>query len=122
MSRPGEVPNAAEAATTAPHAPRPASTTPPLTGAGHAAARVKVAVRDLSFFYGATQALRGITLEFLENRVTAIIGPSGCGKSTLIKAINRIAEVAGDVRVEGDVLLDGRSVFGHGGRVLRCWA
>ena len=47
-----------------------------------------------------------------ENRVTAIIGPSGCGKSTLIKAINRIGEVAGEVRIEGDVLLDGTSVYG----------
>jgi phosphate transport system ATP-binding protein len=74
----------------------------------------KVAVRDLSFYYGPTQALQGVSLEVLENRVTAVIGPSGCGKSTLIKTMNRISEIAGDTRVEGDVLLDGRSIFDQG--------
>src|SRR5206468_7790156 len=71
----------------------------------------KVSITDLSFFYGTTQALRDVSIELLENRVTAIIGPSGCGKSTLIKSINRIAEVGGGVRVEGDVRLDGRSIL-----------
>src|SRR6059036_3007809 len=71
----------------------------------------KISVERLSFFYGTTQALREISLKILEKRVTAIIGPSGCGKSTLIKTMNRIAEVGGNVRIEGDVLLDGRSIF-----------
>ena len=89
----------------------PSATGPPLPPGATARALCKVAIRDLRFFYGETQALRGVSLDVLENRVTAIIGPSGCGKSTLIKSINRIAEVGGNVRVEGDVLLDGRSIF-----------
>ena len=71
----------------------------------------KVSIKDLSFYYGLTQALKGVSIEFDENRVTAVIGPSGCGKSTLIKTINRISEIAGNVRVEGDVRLDGHSIL-----------
>jgi phosphate transport system ATP-binding protein len=77
-----------------------------------AASTCKIAVESLNFFYGATQALRNISLELLEHRVTAIIGPSGCGKSTLIKSINRIAELSDNVRIEGDVRVDGHSIFG----------
>ncbi|HZI93091.1 MAG TPA: phosphate ABC transporter ATP-binding protein PstB [Patescibacteria group bacterium] len=76
-----------------------------------AVAPPKVSIRDLNFFYGATQALRGISLDVQEHKVTAVIGPSGCGKSTLIKTINRIAEIAGNVRIEGEVRLDGQSVL-----------
>ncbi len=72
----------------------------------------KIEIRNLSYWYGPHQAIQDVTIAIPENRVTAIIGPSGCGKSTLIKAINRIGEVAGEVRIEGDVLLGGESVYG----------
>jgi phosphate transport system ATP-binding protein len=49
-----------------------------------------------------------------DKTVTAVIGPSGCGKSTLIKSINRIGEISNEIRIEGDVLLDGQSVYGSG--------
>jgi phosphate transport system ATP-binding protein len=73
----------------------------------------KIEIKNLSYWYGPHQALQDVTITIPENRVTAIIGPSGCGKSTLIKAINRIGEVAGEVRIEGDVMLDGASVYGR---------
>ena len=47
------------------------------------AAPVKVAVKNLEFFYGESRALKGINLSLYANKVTAFIGPSGCGKSTL---------------------------------------
>jgi phosphate transport system ATP-binding protein len=75
------------------------------------AANNKVEVRELTFHYGLVRALHRVNLQIPECRVTAIIGPSGCGKSTFIKAINRIAEVTDAVRIEGDVLLDGASVY-----------
>ena len=77
-----------------------------------AASPSKISVEGLNFYYGSTRALQDISLEILDRRVTAIIGPSGCGKSTLIKSINRIAELADNVRIDGDVRLDGRSIFG----------
>ncbi len=53
----------------------------------------KVSIRDLDFFYGASKALKNITLPLYDNKTTAFIGPSGCGKSTLLRAINRIYEL-----------------------------
>ena len=53
--------------------------------AGNSHDNVKVAVRNLDFYYGSHRALKGISLSVLRNKVTAIIGPSGCGKSTLLR-------------------------------------
>jgi len=72
----------------------------------------KVEIRSLAYFYGKEQALFGVDMAIPDKQVTAIIGPSGCGKSTLIKAINRIGEISNDIRIEGDVRLDGSSVYG----------
>jgi phosphate transport system ATP-binding protein len=77
-------------------------------------ARVKVAFRDMGFWYPGRRALAGVTLDVPERRVTAIIGPSGCGKSTLIKSINRIAEIGTDIRIEGKILLDDEDLYAPG--------
>ena len=70
-----------------------------------------IEIKALSYYYGDHRAVEGVSLDIHRNEVLALIGPSGCGKSTLIKAINRISEVSNEVRVEGDVLLDGKSVY-----------
>jgi phosphate transport system ATP-binding protein len=72
---------------------------------------VKVAIEDLSFFYGATQALKNISLPLYKNKVTAFIGPSGCGKSTLLRVLNRIYELYPNQRAEGEVLMDGNNIL-----------
>ena len=72
---------------------------------------LKLAARDLSFFYGDFQALHDITLDFYTNQVTALIGPSGCGKSTLLRCINRMNDLIPYSRVEGELLLDERNVY-----------
>jgi phosphate transport system ATP-binding protein len=72
---------------------------------------VKVAINDLSFFYGATKALKNISLPLYSNKVTAFIGPSGCGKSTLLRVLNRIYELYPNQRAEGEVLLDGENIL-----------
>ncbi|MFO1462951.1 MAG: phosphate ABC transporter ATP-binding protein PstB [bacterium] len=73
--------------------------------------KTKVLVQGLDYFYGPEQALFSVSMDIPDKQVTAIIGPSGCGKSTLIKAINRIGEISNEIRVQGDVLLDGESVY-----------
>ncbi len=73
--------------------------------------RVKISVRNLSFYYGGTQALRDNSLEILENRVTAFIGPSGCGKSTHIRTYNRMFELYPGQRATGEVILDGENIL-----------
>jgi phosphate transport system ATP-binding protein len=75
------------------------------------ALRPKLRIRDLNFYYGDYQALKGITLDVPENRVTAFIGPSGCGKSTLLRTFNRMYSLYPDQRAEGEVSLDGVNVL-----------
>ncbi len=89
-------------------APAPTPTSAPAPTAGPEPA---IAIRDLDFWYGAKQALRGITLDILPHEVTAFIGPSGCGKSTLLRCLNRMNDLIPETRVEGSVLLDGREVY-----------
>jgi phosphate transport system ATP-binding protein len=76
--------------------------------------KIKMATRNMSFYYRDFKALEDITLEFSENQVTALIGPSGCGKSTYIRALNRMNDIIPGTRVEGDVFLDGENIYASG--------
>src|SRR5690349_3376156 len=70
--------------------------------------------RALNAYFGATHAVRDVSLGFPEHEVTAIIGPSGCGKSTLLRCLNRMHETVPLARVEGEVLFHGRDIYGAG--------
>ncbi|RLB82206.1 MAG: phosphate ABC transporter ATP-binding protein [Deltaproteobacteria bacterium] len=76
--------------------------------------KIKMATRNMSFYYGDFKAIEGITLEFSENQVTALIGPSGCGKSTFLRSLNRMNDIIPGTRVEGDVFLDGENIYASG--------
>jgi len=76
--------------------------------------RVKIQVRNLNFFYGKKQALKDINMDIYENQVTALIGPSGCGKSTFIRLFNRMNELIPHTSHNGEILLDGKDIFGQG--------
>jgi phosphate transport system ATP-binding protein len=71
----------------------------------------KIEVRNLSFYYGASQALKEISLSLPDRTVTAFIGPSGCGKSTLLRCFNRIYELYPRQRAQGEILLDGENIL-----------
>jgi phosphate transport system ATP-binding protein len=73
--------------------------------------KVKVDIRGLSFYYGATKALKNIVMPLNDRQVTAFIGPSGCGKSTLLRVMNRIYELYPRQRAEGEVILDGENIL-----------
>jgi phosphate transport system ATP-binding protein len=73
--------------------------------------KVKVDIRDLSFYYGTSKALKNVTLPLRDRQVTAFIGPSGCGKSTLLRVLNRIYELYPNQRAEGEVILDGEDIL-----------
>lgn len=75
---------------------------------------VRMETRNLSAFFGKTQALRGASLQLMDHQVTAIIGPSGCGKSTLLRCLNRMHETVVGARTEGEVLLDGKDIYMNG--------
>ena len=71
---------------------------------------IKMETVSLNFFYGAKQALKNISLQFPEKRVTALIGPSGCGKSTYLRCLNRMNDLVAGSRAEGGILLDGEDI------------
>ncbi len=70
-----------------------------------------VDVRHFNFFYGPRQALKDLTFGIERRAVTAIIGPSGCGKSTFLRSINRLNDLIPGVRTEGEILVEGTSVY-----------
>lgn len=71
-----------------------------------------IQVRDLSVFYGDTQALKSISLDIPEKRATAFIGPSGCGKTTLLRCLNRMNDLIPNVSIRGSVKLHGKEIYG----------
>lgn len=68
-------------------------------------------IKKLSAWYGATIAIKNVSMTIKPQSVTAIIGPSGCGKSTLIRCLNRLHEVSRGARVTGRILLDGINIY-----------
>ncbi len=66
---------------------------------------------QLKLYYGDFQALKGIDMQIPERKITAFIGPSGCGKSTFLKTLNRMNDLVPGVRIEGQVLYNGRDIF-----------
>ena len=71
----------------------------------------KIRSVDLSAWFGAKQALKGVNISIKVNSVTAVIGPSGCGKSTLIRCFNRMHELTPDARMTGEVVMDGENIY-----------
>jgi len=69
-----------------------------------------ITTKDLSLFYGASQALKNVTFDIPERLVTAFIGPSGCGKSTLLRCYNRMNDLIDGVRIEGSVKIAGQDI------------
>ena len=72
---------------------------------------IKIAVKDLSLYYGEKKALKEISLEIPKNKVTALIGPSGCGKSTFLRCINRMNDLIPDVKITGNLLVEGIDIY-----------
>ena len=74
--------------------------------------RELIRTRDLSLFYGPSQALKKISLAIPEKLVTAFIGPSGCGKSTFLRCFNRMNDLIDSVRIEGQISIGGHDING----------
>jgi len=70
-----------------------------------------ISVQDLNVYYGKVQALKNITVDIPDKKITVIIGPSGCGKTTLLKSFNRLIDLMEGVRAEGKILVDGVDIL-----------
>jgi len=72
---------------------------------------MKIETTSVDLYYGSFHALSGIEMSIPDRAITAIIGPSGCGKSSLLRLFNRMNDLIPGVRVEGDVSIDGVSIY-----------
>jgi phosphate transport system ATP-binding protein len=71
----------------------------------------KIQVKNLDFYYDGVQALKRITMDIREKKITALIGPSGCGKSTFLRTLNRMNDIIPGIRFEGEILVDKRNIY-----------
>lgn len=71
----------------------------------------KIYTHNLNLYYGDTQALREVSIDITQNKVTSLIGPSGCGKSTFLRTLNRLNDTIDNVRIEGEVKIDGINIY-----------
>lgn len=72
---------------------------------------MKIEAKNVNVFYGADHVLKGVSLSIKKNTVTALIGPSGCGKSTFLRCFNRMNDLIDNVRVEGEILIEGVDIY-----------
>lgn len=72
----------------------------------------KISIQNLDLHYGDFRALKNVSLEIEQNKITAFIGPSGCGKSTLLKSLNRMNDLVEGCKIDGKILLDGEDIYG----------
>ena len=71
----------------------------------------KVIVHNLSVFYGAEQALKGLNLSVEENEILGVIGPANSGKTTFLRTLNRMNDLDQHFRHEGNVTIDGKDIY-----------
>lgn len=82
-----------------------------VAGKTGAPAQTKMKSKDVSVFYGDSQALFDVNLDIPQHQVTALIGPSGCGKSTFLRCLNRMNDTIDSCRVDGEITLDGSDIY-----------
>lgn len=70
-----------------------------------------ITTKDVHLYYGKKEALKGITLDFPQGGIHALIGPSGCGKSTYLRCLNRMNDMIANVKITGDIRLDGNDIY-----------
>jgi len=68
-------------------------------------------INGFNLWYGPNQAIHDVSMSCRRGKVTALIGPSGCGKSTLLRSVNRMNDLIDSVRISGDMLLNGESIY-----------
>ncbi|MDO8602279.1 MAG: phosphate ABC transporter ATP-binding protein PstB [Candidatus Omnitrophota bacterium] len=74
----------------------------------------KIITKNLNLWYGDFRALKNVNSVFNANKITAIIGPSGCGKSTLLRVFNRMNDLIEGVKMDGEVLVEGKNILNPG--------
>lgn len=76
--------------------------------------QIKIKTENLNLYYGSNHALKNVSISIEGNKITALIGPSGCGKSTFLRTLNRLNDTIDNVRIEGEVEIDGENIYDKG--------
>jgi len=71
----------------------------------------KLQAKNVDVFYDDFQAIKNISLDIVENSITAFIGPSGCGKSTFLRLFNRMNDNIDGFHMNGKILMDNRNIY-----------
>lgn len=71
----------------------------------------KISIRNLNVFYDNNHVLKDVSTEIPKNQITVLLGPSGCGKTTLLKSLNRLTELNQEIKVSGEILIDGMNIL-----------
>lgn len=71
----------------------------------------KIKIKDFHCWYADFEAIKGVSMDIDENRITAFIGPSGCGKSTILRSINRMNDLVLDFKPEGLIAINGQDIY-----------
>lgn len=79
---------------------------------------IKITVNAFNFYYGVLCALKNVSMNIRQNRVTGIIGPSGCGKSTFLRSFNRMNDVIRSTKAEGEIRIDGENIYAKNADVV----
>lgn len=80
---------------------------------------IKIKIKNLNLYYGNFHAIKDVSMNIRANKITALIGPSGCGKSTLLRTLNRINDTIDGVRITGEVIINGKNIYGEDMQVDR---
>ncbi|MCQ2567846.1 MAG: phosphate ABC transporter ATP-binding protein [Mogibacterium sp.] len=67
-----------------------------------------IEIKNLTVSYDGKVAVDNVSTSFPKKKITSIIGPSGCGKTTLLNCLNGMIREIPDVKVGGEVYLDGK--------------
>ncbi|MDR2733570.1 MAG: phosphate ABC transporter ATP-binding protein PstB [Spirochaetota bacterium] len=78
-----------------------------------------ISVKDCNLHYGSVPALKNVTMDIRERKVTALIGPSGCGKSTFLRIFNRMNDLIESCRITGEILVEGNDIYASGVDVIQ---
>jgi len=79
---------------------------------------IKIMVNAFNFYYGVLRALKNVSMNIRQNRITGIIGPSGCGKSTFLRSLNRMNDVISSTKAEGEIRIDGENIYAKNADVV----
>ena len=81
---------------------------------GEFMSNIKISTKNLDLYYGENHALKNINMNIKAGAITAFIGPSGCGKSTFLKTLNRMNDLVDNVKITGEVKIDGEDIYADG--------